>query len=278
MSLLLTFLYKNQRTQLNELDDESSGNSATAAQKSSAWLISYIALFTSLLAFFILTISLLNLEASAPKRNFENLVHKLEKHLQYEAQQEGLDWLQIEANTTKGVRISLPKNLISGQSLFNSASAQINPRYLPYLRSLLPLFEKINTEQLRLEYATLINKIESEGGELKFIWRIEGHTDANAMAANARFKSNVELSTFRAYAVMDWLRIRLPLSQSEFAIAGYGSFQPITNNPLDSENRRIEIYLLPQLFPKESTPFAEPEKSESSTPLSPISSLLEEVL
>lgn len=278
MSLLLTLLHKNQQTQLNDLDEESSGSATTSAQKSSAWLISYIALFTSLLAFFILTISLLNLEASAPKRNFENLVHKLEKQFKYEAKQESLDWLQIEANTTKGVRISFPKNLILGQSLFNSASAQINPRYLPYLRSLLPFFEKFNTAKLRAEHETLIKKIEPEGYELKFIWRIEGHTDANAMAENARFRSNVELSAFRAYAVMDWLRIRLSLTQSEFAIAGYGSFQPISDNPLDSENRRIEIYLLPQLVPKVDGRLAGKEANDTSTPLSPINAAVEVAL
>lgn len=279
MSLLLSSLYKKHRNHSNDIDGKNESHASTSARKSNAWLISYIALFTSLLAFFILTISLLNLEASAPKRNYENLVHKLEKQFKYEAEKESLNWLQIEANTTKGIRVSLPQDLISGQSLFTSASAQINPRYLPYLRSLLPLFEAFNPSKLRDQYQSLIQKIEPEGYELKFIWRIEGHTDANAMASNARFKSNVELSAYRAYAVMEWLRIRLALPKSQFAIAGYGSFQPITDNPLDSVNRRVEIYLLPQLVPKVSVGAAVLKADDTLTPDSPpINILLEKVL
>ena len=262
MSLLLFSLYK--KSQKNDILSTSVANkNPPSSNNSNAWLISYIALFTSLLAFFILTISLLNLETSAPKRSYENLVHSLEKQLAYEAQQQNLSWLQIEANTTKGIRISFPPNLIKGQNLFASASAQINPRYLPYLRSLLPLMQTANEEALQQRYQSLIQQIERENYQLKFIWRIEGHTDANVMAENARFQSNVELSAYRAYAMMEWLRIRLALPKSQFAIAGYGSFQPITDNPLEAENRRIEIYLLPQLIPHEQENLV-PESAEEA--------------
>lgn len=253
MSLLLAKVFNNRAQ--SQIDDYAidSRSSSSNRQHSTRWLISYIALFTSLLAFFILSISLLNLETSAPKRSYENLVHQLEKQVKFTAQQQGIRWLAVEANTTKGVRLSFPVDLIEGQSLFASASAQLNPRFLPYLRSLLPLFSSLHAEALQTRYKKLIQQIEVENYQVKFIWRIEGHTDANAMAENARFSSNVELSAFRAYAMMEWLRIRLGFPRDQFAIAGYGSFQPVSANPFAEENRRIEIYLIPQLIPLQAT-------------------------
>lgn len=246
MSLLPSILTPNPNKALSA---DGAGDD-TQATRNQSWLISYIALFTALLAFFILTISLLNLETSAPKRSYANLIHGLESQLNYEIKQADISWLKVDANLTKGVRISIDKELVAGETLFKSASAQINPRYLPYLRSLLPLFSKMNTEALRQQHSKLLKNLENQGYELRFVWRIVGHTDANPMAANARFRNNVELSAFRAYAMMEWLRIRLSLPKEQFAIAGYGSFQPITENPVDAENRRIEIYLVPQLLPR----------------------------
>jgi chemotaxis protein MotB len=53
---------------------------------------------------------------------------------------------------------------------------------------------------------------------------------------------------------MSLLRLYTGLPDHFFAIAGYGSFRPVTNNPLEPANRRVEIYLVPQLIPVEEGP------------------------
>jgi len=246
MSLLIASLLKKN----DILVEAQSGTGSSKNHRQTSWLISYIALFTSLLAFFILTISLLELETSVPKRNHQKLIDTLESQMQYQRDQVGIPWLNIEASSTKGIRISLPPDLVEGETLFASARAQINPRYLPYLRSMLEVMKFMDFAELEQSQQTLISTIETDDFELKFIWRIEGHTDANPMDANARFRNNVELSAFRAYAMMEWIRIHLGLQRDQFAIAGYGSFHPVTDSAFDAENRRIEIYLIPQLVRK----------------------------
>lgn len=211
------------------------------------WLLSYIALFSSLLAFFILTISMIEIETSVAKRSHQQLITQLNYKLQSLRDQAGIPWLNIDESSTKGVRLTLPKDLVKGEALFESARAQINPRYLPYLRSVLEVLEQLDLPSLKQTHQSLVNRIEIPGYQLKFLLKIEGHTDSNPMAEAARFKNNVELSAFRAYAMMEWLRLRLGWDRDYFAIAGYGSFHPITDDPKDSENRRIEIYLVPQL-------------------------------
>lgn len=251
MSLLLASLFSKQASKPGSysLDDVDATQKIDSVKKSRTWLFTYIALFTSLLAFFILIISLVELEGSTPKRNYQKLVHQLHLQFQYHQKQAGIPWLQVENTLTKGLRISLPADLINNESLFKSASAQINPRYLPYLKSMLEVFDAMEIPQLKQRYAKLIRGIESDGYELQFMLKIEGHTDSQPLAATARFKNNVELSTFRAYAMMEWMRIHSGLPKQQFAISGYGSFHPLVENTEDARNRRIEIYLVPQIRP-----------------------------
>lgn len=216
------------------------------------WLITYIALFTSLLAFFILLISLVELEGSTPKRNYQKLVNKIYQEVTYQVHKQGIDWLNIENTLTKGVRLTLPADLVDNASLFSSARAKINPKFLPYLQSLAEVLIGLDIQGFKQRHAKLINGIESTGLNVSFMIRIEGHTDSYAMASNAKFKNNVELSTYRAYAMMEWIRIHTSLPKKQFSISGYGDFHPLLSDTQNSENRRIEIYLIPLV--RESLP------------------------
>jgi len=242
--LLLSHLQKTKKNNVPGLVDPHS-NEAQQVKRNRLWLLTYISLFTSLLAFFILMITLVELEGSTPKRNYQKLVGKIYKEVTYQSTLQGIDWLQIENTLTKGVRLSIPPDLVANSSLFSSASAQINPRYLPYLQSIVDVLTALNFQDFNTRHAKLIDGIESAGYKVDFMIRVEGHTDSLVMAPTARFRDNVELSTFRAYAMMEWLRIHTGLAKNKFAISGYGSFHPLTVNSEQAENRRIEIYLVP---------------------------------
>jgi chemotaxis protein MotB len=77
--------------------------------------------------------------------------------------------------------------------------------------------------------------------------RIEGHTDNVPVSAEGkkRFpRGNMELSAQRALTVWDFLVKAERLSESRFAIAGYGPHRPRTRNRTDLErhrNRRVEL-------------------------------------
>lgn len=77
---------------------------------------------------------------------------------------------------------------------------------------------------------------------------VAGHTD-NVPIGPSNFKSNWELSTARAVTVTEFLASS-GMNPSRLTAAGYSEYDPIRPNSSDagrSENRRIEIVLLPNV-------------------------------
>jgi chemotaxis protein MotB len=81
--------------------------------------------------------------------------------------------------------------------------------------------------------------------EIKWVLRVDGHTDTRAVSATSPFKSNWELSAARAISVVQYL-IGKGVSPQRLVAAGFGEFQPIDPGTTDeafSRNRRIELKL-----------------------------------
>jgi len=80
--------------------------------------------------------------------------------------------------------------------------------------------------------------------DIPWILRIDGHTDKHAITGG-QFKSNWELSSARAIAVVQYL-IAKGIPPDRLAAAGFGEFQPIDTGADDeafARNRRIELKL-----------------------------------
>ncbi len=81
--------------------------------------------------------------------------------------------------------------------------------------------------------------------DIPWILRIDGHTDRQALSGAGAFKTNWELSSARAIAVVQHL-IAKGIEPQRLAAAGFGEFQPL-NAGADEEsmaqNRRIELKL-----------------------------------
>jgi chemotaxis protein MotB len=78
--------------------------------------------------------------------------------------------------------------------------------------------------------------------------RLEGHTDSIPIH-NSRFRSNWELSSARAIAMMESLATRYNIESSRMAVAGYAENAPADSNDTEegrSHNRRVAVVLLTQ--------------------------------
>jgi chemotaxis protein MotB len=78
---------------------------------------------------------------------------------------------------------------------------------------------------------------------------IEGHTD-NIPIARSGWKSNWELSSARALAVLHYLEKEEKISPERLSAIGYGEFQPVASNDTKDgrqANRRVEIVIMPKL-------------------------------
>lgn len=82
------------------------------------------------------------------------------------------------------------------------------------------------------------------------IVRIEGHTDDDPISKQKdKYKSNWELSTARASAVLHYMVEECGISPTRVYLAGFGQYQPITDNKSKtgkSQNRRVEFVIVPR--------------------------------
>lgn len=110
---------------------------------------------------------------------------------------------------------------LNGALLFDSAKAEIKAESIP-------LVDKVGT---------ILTKYNSN------IIEVEGHTDSVPISGG-KFKSNKELSTFRALSVADYLIDVKGIDPSKLKYSGRGEYVPIADNSTEEGralNRRVEI-------------------------------------
>ena len=100
-------------------------------------------------------------------------------------------------------------------------------------------------QQEMLTLADALKQLEREiPPDIAWVLRVDGHTDADPIQS-AQFKSNWELSSGRAIAVVKYL-IASGVLPNHLVAAGFGEFQPIdpgSTEEAKSRNRRIELKL-----------------------------------
>ena len=86
--------------------------------------------------------------------------------------------------------------------------------------------------------------------------RIEGHTD-NVPIHTGQFDSNWELSTARATRLARLFIERHGFQPARLSASGYAEFHPVASNDTTegrSENRRVDIIVLPRVSPRSPVP------------------------
>jgi chemotaxis protein MotB len=76
--------------------------------------------------------------------------------------------------------------------------------------------------------------------------RLEGHTDSRPIH-NSRFRSNWELSTARAIAMLELLQQKFAIPPERMSVAGYAENAPVDTNESDegrAHNRRVDLIIL----------------------------------
>jgi len=131
-------------------------------------------------------------------------------------------------------------------------------------------------ETLR-RFAEILSRAEASGYQL----RIVGHTDAVPVSrpeTRRKHPTNMHLSAHRAISVRDVLT-QAGLSAQRIQIAGWGPYRPAVPNPASggaAENRRVEIYVLPDAWTgpavteRASAPIEDDEPADRRRPIDPI--------
>lgn len=142
----------------------------------------------------------------------ENMANEIEGELE----QQGIGGQVDVSFTSEYVLLTL-----NGALLFDSAKAEIKEEAIP-------LVDKVGTILTR--YTS--NVIE-----------VEGHTDSRPISSG-KYKSNKELSTFRALSVADYLIDVKGIDPAKLKYSGRGEYVPIATNETEEGralNRRVEV-------------------------------------
>lgn len=127
-----------------------------------------------------------------------------------------------------GIRIVGDRFVFESEVLFETGKAEINPA------------GRAQMDQV----ASALQDLEREiPPEIQWVMRVDGHTDKRPVSGT--FKSNWELSSARAIAVVQYLVSR-GVTPQHLVAAGFGEFQPIDAGDSDDalrRNRRIELKL-----------------------------------
>ncbi|MGO8800943.1 MAG: peptidoglycan -binding protein [Roseiarcus sp.] len=129
-----------------------------------------------------------------------------------------------------GIRVVGDRFVFESSVLFDSGKADVNAA----------------GHQSLDELAAAVIDLEREiPPEIPWILRIDGHTDKHPVSGNGQFKSNWELSSARAIAVVQYLMSK-GIPPDRLAAAGFAEYQPIDPGDDDealARNRRIELKL-----------------------------------
>lgn len=222
--------------------------SAVDARDTSTWQLTYSSLLTAVLAFFILLISQAESEVASTYKFADRIKIKMFSEILQQKAARKLDWLYVENTGTKGIKLLIPTQ-VHNEVLFRSGDATIDLAFIPYLQQISSMINSLKLGNIFSEYASNIKLLDRLGKQVIIQVRIEGHSDKNPIHTT-RFADNWELSTARAYTVMEYLEITTQLPPDIFTLAGYGSFHPFRDINNLAENRRVEIYLDIQMIEK----------------------------
>jgi chemotaxis protein MotB len=155
------------------------------------------------------------------------LASKVEELARYRSEFFGR--LREALGNRRDIRIVGDRFVFQSEVLFDSGSATLAPE---------------GQEQIAQLAATLKEIAEKIPNDLNWILRVDGHTD-RVPIATSQFRSNWELSTARAIAVVQYL-VSIGIPPSRLAATGFGEFQPLdpgTDAEAYKRNRRIEFKL-----------------------------------
>jgi chemotaxis protein MotB len=205
------------------------------------WLISYADLITLLFALFVV------LYAAADKERAERIEQAITSQFGYNDEPSigvGGQGVLPGSNSLINVRSSIDNALAKNTSLRSAARVTSNERGITISLAEAGFFSS-GEAIIRDDAVSMIDALAEalRGSELPL--RIEGHTDSTPIS-NSRYRSNWELSTARASAVLKLL-IQKGLPSSNLSIAGYAGEKPIADNNTPEGralNRRVDLVVV----------------------------------
>ena len=212
------------------------------------WVVTFSDLMSLLMCFFIMLLSMSEIDIKKFKAMLEGLdagldikrsalvVRKASQSV--EAQQTLRARKQTVADTIKLMRLLKP--LIQAKQI----ELLVREKKI-VIRVLQGSSFKAGSEQLKKAFVPVARKLRDIFAEIEGTVTVSGHTD-NKPIKTRKFRSNFELSSKRSYSVLKELLHEDFLTPERFVIDGMGPIQPMVSNRSTqgrNQNRRVEIVI-----------------------------------
>ena len=169
-----------------------------------------------------------NLKALAVIKNENIKLNELAKFNAYRS--EFFEKLENIVKDKKGIKIVGDRFIFQSELFFDTGSDVLSEE---------------GKEQVSALAKIILDIGEKIHSNIRWILRVDGHTDSRKISGNGRFASNWELSAARAISVVKHL-VKEGVSPNHLVAAGFGEFQPIATGNTEEDlarNRRIEFKL-----------------------------------
>lgn len=207
----------------------------------SSWLVIYVSLFTTILAFFILSITHIQLEGSKTLQAYQKLDKGVYNDLLNSLELVGLRDVFIENTLSKGVRIVIQPQKIGLKDFYTEGSDKLHPRIMPYLLQIANSLRDLRLQEVPQRHAKLWQDLGAKNKDAQWMIVVEGHTDSSADTEKP-FADKWEKSLHQAQQMMGILMQVSGLPETTFGLVAQGSDRPLSL--MDPQlNRRIEIYI-----------------------------------
>ena len=212
------------------------------------WVVTFSDLMSLLMCFFIMLLSMSEIDIKKFKAMLEGLdagldikrsalvVRRASKSV--EAQQTLRARKQTVADTIKLMRLLKP--LIEAKQI----ELLVREKKI-VIRVLQGSSFKAGSEQLKRAFVPVARKLRDVFAEIEGTVTVSGHTDSKSIKTR-KFRSNFELSSKRSYSVLKELLHEDFLTPERFVIDGMGPIQPMVSNKSAKgreQNRRVEIVI-----------------------------------
>lgn len=208
----------------------------------SSWLLAFGDVITLLLTFFIVVVVMNKSDISKIEHWVDQQLNTSYQQLEAVRQQQNYELISVHREP-RGILLT-----IAGDNSFQSGAYSPSEQLDLELKSLGEILAKthiLNTQKSE-ELSSVIQRAQEDG----MIWTseivVQGHTDNDWVDPESRLRNNFFLSTLRAESVMRLLQKYSSLDPKQFAIAGYGEWQPLATNATvegKQKNRRIEVLI-----------------------------------
>ena len=254
-------------------------NHAAAHENHERWLVSYADFITLLFAFFVVMFASTQADKAKAKAVSESVQEALEKG-QFssvlatvlgkgkhqndrtaldprpgaKASGAGLKVPERDTGAAKGDRDPAPDLAKSAETLQRELSQELKSGKVAIRLEARGLvislreagFFASGDDAVSPASAQAVDKIAAVVAGLPQPVRLEGHTDSVPIH-NSRFRSNWELSTARAIAMLELLAGKYRIARDRMAVAGYAENVPADTNETEAgraHNRRVDLVLL----------------------------------